>query len=232
MRTGTRALIIAGAAYASAAACAPSAETAGESPLVVAQDGTLSTVTSPQEGPNTTTTLDDFTNDYQVTTSLPEKVSTTIPLVEREDQPDMLITEDGIGDVYIGQKKQDVEEAGYTLIPGCGEDSYTAQNPQTSIGVDFVGGLVEQIWVYEYGPETAEGIGIGTRQEEAISILGKTGLSPSTSVLEGIHGNVDYVNVDTSGATLHFEIEGMDGAMRVSSVVVTRQGADPVYSCE
>lgn len=215
MKTVVRNAIFTGAAFAAAASgCASNPETAEKSPLVVADNGTMTTVTN------------------QETTSLPPKEVPTIVTTTRPDQPDTLITEDGIGDLYIGQKKSDVEEAGYYLSPGCGGDNYRADNPQTSVSVDFVGGLVEQIWISEFGPETAEGIGIGTIEEDAIQILGKAGLSPTTSIFEGVHGDVDFITVDQPGTTHHYRIDGMDGAMRVSSVVITRQGAEPEFTCE
>lgn len=230
MRSGTRALILTGAAFAATATgCGSRAETAGESPVVAANNGTtMDTVTAPETTLQTTTTRPKSTT----TQSTLPKISTTVTTEARVDNPDSLVTRDGIGDLHIGQNKQEVEAAGYYLTPGCGENNYTADNPQTSVGVDFVGGLVEQIWVYEFGPETAEGVGIGTTREEAMQKLGKAGLGPTTSVFDGLYGDVDFINVDTEGATLHFEIQGLDGAMRVNSMVVTRQGEDPAYTCE
>ena len=244
MLSAVRAGILAGAAFASAAACGSRAETAGESPLVVADNGTMITV----EGPQITTTLPDTIAPVNTTTSvdvpttqkqqsttttetLPPKQSTPPTSEYSENVPDTLITEDGIGDIYIGQSMADIEQH-YALFPGCSDQTFSVEGPQLNVTVDFEGGLVDQIQIYDIGPMTKEGIGVGSTDSEVMSAYSKIGRTPTTSMLEGLHGNLSFFVAEGPNADLRFHMDGWDGAFRVNNIYVTRPGVDVSFACE
>lgn len=157
--------------------------------------------------------------------TMPETTTTT-----EKTRLSHIISDDGVGNIYIGQSIADVD-ATYSFTPQCGGKEFGVSDAHADIsfGVDSEN-KVNQITVYGLGVETQTGIEIGSRQEEVIKAYPQNG-GPTTSILKSEYAPVDVLVVKSDKAITNFIMSRMDGGTRVKSIAITKPGLPLDFNC-